>query len=1073
MPHRRQPTLTPSRLAWRQMRARWTAYVPTAIGLAAALALATAVSLTQARAQDAGLVRTVQGLGPNGLVSVRLTGVWTQPDYDKFRMDVQHATGDLGGTLAVRSSLLYSATYLPALVNGSVPNDPGQDLQIATMEDLPQHVDLVAGTWPIAPTAGQTLEVTLPQSAAGPAHLGAGDTECLKVLDGRYRVCIHVAGIWKPRQAADPYWGTEQGPPVAAFTDDSTYFANLVAESKVDQPSALVSVALITLSPKLEAIRTAGAAQSLARLRSLHAEFGVARPDAAVVSNLELALDQFVNESSVAAYAIELVVVQLLLIALYCGWFLAGLLLAQQRHVISIWRSRGWSWIGVTSLLFAELAATAAVGAPLGLLAGWVASEAVARFAYPSGSLPALHVDWQALGALVGAVLLAELALIAGQALLAARHSVLSARIETSRPQAPWWRRRHVDLILALLAVPLLAEMGFAGSASVRAAAGRDDPLYLLVPGLASAFFALALLRALAPLAALLARVRSSMAARLASMQLLRAPGQHAGLATLLMLAIAIGVFASAFIATAKRNGADRAAYSVGSDVRATLAGVVSQLADDTPLGGAGARSAVFRGYGRVAGEDSQLLGVDPYTFEPAMYTRPDLASMSLASMVQRLADAETGGLLLPAQSTSITVWVHGGATGGSLTADLSDAHGKPARADLGSLDFTGWKELSAPLVAESGSFTPPLRFRDLAIAHVTTAGDVALSSLAAGNDVLQGFDQVIEGPGAQFFPGLWWISDWTSGSRAQELVPSMDLPRAGAATVRFSVQPSTIPAYIRPEPTGALRGRAPASLGAIPAIASAGLLDRFGLKTGDLMQVEVDHVGMTAVIVGVAEYFPTLYPQLGDFIVMERDPLLIALAYNRDQRPFPNEIWARVMPGQSSALIASMQSAPGVVTVIDRWSVEQATATSPQQLELESILVLGFVAALALGLLAFALHFVVLTRSRLADYAVLEANGMPQTTAMGSMVVEQAVLLSFCTAAGSLLGVVAAAALLPTLQLGTSAGQNVPPTIVAFDGALLAIVLGAVVVAAISAIAMIAFAIERPNVMAELRAMG
>ena len=68
-------TLTLGSLALRQMRARWASFVPTAIGLMVAVALGTAVALTQSRTEEASLVQTVNGLGKQGLVTVRLTGV--------------------------------------------------------------------------------------------------------------------------------------------------------------------------------------------------------------------------------------------------------------------------------------------------------------------------------------------------------------------------------------------------------------------------------------------------------------------------------------------------------------------------------------------------------------------------------------------------------------------------------------------------------------------------------------------------------------------------------------------------------------------------------------------------------------------------------------------------------------------------------------------------------------------------------------------------------------------------------------------------------------------------------------
>src|SRR5260370_23642226 len=251
--------LTLGWLAWRQVRARWVSFVPTAVGLAVALALGTAVTLTQSRTEEASLVQTVNGLGPRGLVTVRLTGVRSAADYNQFTADVGKAAVGLGGLVTTRSALLYSARYVPTVVNGVMPARPGADLGIAVLSDLPNHVDLVSGSWPARSQLSDTFDVTMPEDAAKASHLKLGDRACLQVLDGKYVVCIKVAGLWHPRKITDPYWGPEQSVPIAAFTDIPTYFTIIDAEPKSDQPPQLVSVATVTLSPDLEPIRAVGA----------------------------------------------------------------------------------------------------------------------------------------------------------------------------------------------------------------------------------------------------------------------------------------------------------------------------------------------------------------------------------------------------------------------------------------------------------------------------------------------------------------------------------------------------------------------------------------------------------------------------------------------------------------------------------------------------------------------------------------------------------------------------------------------------------------------------------------------
>ena len=1076
----RRGTLTVGGLAWRQVRARWTSYAPTAVGLAVALALAAAVTFTQSRTEEASLGQTVSQLGARGLITVKYTGVRQTADYDRFIADVKKTTKDLNGVVTQQSVLLYSGSWVPISVNGASVASLGPTfahdaipLEVASIDNVQSHVNLVAGTWPTTSRAGDILEVTVPEDAAKAARVSAGDRECIEVLGGNYSTCMHIAGVWRPRSVSDPYWGASQTVPNAAYTDVATYFSLLIGEATKDSTPLLESVATVTLSPDANTIRALGAPASLTVLRRLHGQLGERRPDQVVVSAVEAALNNYTEQQSVASFAVQLVAVQLLLVALYCVWFLAGNLLAQQLQVIAIWRSRGWSWRGVSLVLFTELGAVALVALPIGLVGGWLASEAAARFAYRDQSIPPFRLDVAALAGPIAAVLAAELLLLAGQSMLAARNDVLRARAAASRPPVAWWRRRYLDILLAVLAVPLLVQLRVLGSASVRATGAADSPINLVLPGIAMAFLAIAAVRLLPAVGFLLARARHTVAARLASLQLLRAPGQHVGLAILLMLAVAVGIFASTYAATAARNGADRAAYFTGSDVRGTFDGPVKALPDAVLIKGATARSAVFRGDAREGDEDVAMVAVDPYTFNRVAFTRADLAPSPLRDLVQLLADRETGGLLLPTSARTLSIWVYGSKTGGFLSANLSDANGLPVSAVFGALDFSGWKQLSAPLLNDpAASQSPPLRFRDLAIYGVAAPGAIALSSLTTGSTVIESFAEVVTGPGASQFPGYWWRSDPDTGQIADFVPPSLNLPRDGARTASFHVVPAAIPTYVRPALVNQpITGFATAVRGVVPALVPQQMLNRLGLSIGQTIGVEVDNVAVTAELVGVADHFPTMYPEQGDFMILARDPLLIALAFGRHGRPWPNEIWVRTS-GNADAAVASLQATPGIVTVYDRRATQSAISHSPAQLELSSNLQLGFVAALALALLAFALHFLVLARARRGDYAVLEANGMSPATVRRSLVVEQVMLLAFSAIVGALLGVLASLVVLPALQLSGSAVENVPQTIVTFDWSALVLVAGVIAVGALAAAPAVA-ATERPQIMSELRSLG
>src|SRR5207248_7439704 len=90
----------------------------------------------------------------------------------------------------------------------------------------------------------------------------------------------------------------------------------------------------------------------------------------------------------------------------------------------------------------------------------------------------------------------------------------------------------------------------------------------------------------------------------------------------------------------------------------------------------------------------------------------------------------------------------------------------------------------------------------------------------------------------------------------------------------------------------------------------------------------------------------------------------------------------------------------------------------------LGATLVLGLLAAAAMGLAGFGLRFRATVRRRGREYAVLTLNGLPASAFRASLAHEQAAVLGYGVAAGTLLGLALALSTLPgTLSAGALAG--------------------------------------------------
>src|SRR5207248_2660893 len=79
-------------------------------------------------------------------------------------------------------------------------------------------------------------------------------------------------------------------------------------------------------------------------------------------------------------------------------------------------------------------------------------------------------------------------------------------------------------------------------------------------------------------------------------------------------------------------------------------------------------------------------------------------------------------------------------------------------------------------------------------------------------------------------------------------------------------------------------------------------------------------------------------------------------------------------------------------------------------------------------------LHFLVATRERHSDYAILQANGLPPGLVQRSLAAEQGVLLLYSVIVGAALALLMAWAILPSVQVSPNLEDLVPPTRVHLD---------------------------------------
>ena len=1077
-------TLVFAGFALRRLRRRWKMAAGLYLGLVAAVALAVSVTLVQATAAEIGLQRTLQTLGDRSWVQV--AAYPTRDPEGLARIDSEarsEVRSEVGPLLRPGAAYLGSSQLIPISRNGKpIPNrSPGPAL--ASYEGLYQHVDVIAGRIPTELKVGDAWQATMSQQGAQQSGIDLGDRYCLADPSGA-GFCIQLAAIWQPKDPSSTYWGPTHVPYNALMLDGQSY-AKVVGNLAIP-----VSTAYVSFTPDAEAFKQFNVPEVLDRLRQLRGYFSVTHTSYVISTGLDTGLQEYWDRFTSAQFAIQLVAAQVLLVALLYLSFAAGHVLDQQREQLAIWRSRGWRRRSVWALLMLEFIILACLAVPPGLALGAGGAAAAIRLVY--GSFPVhqavadLGVLWQPAALAFGL----GLCVLGLRAAAASRQGLLEARRLTSRPALrPWWRWRQIDLGLALIGITVLVRVPLLGeTAAAGGGAQGPDVATLVLPGLAVLLLALAALRLL-PLAARIARLLSrSLAMAMASWQLARRPLQHSLLALLLLFAIALGIFASSYGTTERRNSDDRVAYSVGSDLRVHFTSDMQMppaMAVDRTLRaakGVTASSIVYRNQGRPGNAPLApwVVGVDPYTFNRVVWSRPGLNAQPLTTLVDQVRPrSQLVGLGLPGEPTRLGVWVLSPGLTAQVEARIEDSAGKPGELVLGTLDYTGWRYVDAPVMVQGGAPRYPLSLKQLAIGlppqpqpapgqpqrepPYPYSGTVAFSDLSVGlpgsaqPQVVAHFSDTSNQSG-------WYATRSEGGQSLGLLKASADVLRDGRPTSLVTPDAVRGEMTIRPVP----------ALVPLPALASSATLDRLGVPVGGTFPLTIGSARVPVTVVASLDYFPTLYPEAKqDFLIVDRDQLLTELDFGGEPHAWPNEIWATTNGRTDQADLRFLQRTPGVDLVQDRRLLQAAARADPLGLGLEANLLVGFAAAVLLAVAAFALHFLVATTGRQSEYAILDANGLAPWTVQRSLTFEQAMLLVFSVLVGAALGFAVSWIVLPALRLDTSLAQTVPPTVVTVDPRLAGGALLAVVALAAAAGQIVSRVGRRYQLMQELRMLG
>ena len=945
----------------------------------------------------------------------------------------------------------------------------------AFYDALPEHAKLVAGEWPAG--SGGAVEAALSAPAAEALGLRPGQEVTLAAIsDSSQQVDVRISGVYLVDDPRDPFWWghrletdgertidfTTYGPFVVteeAFPAVAGAEADLAWRSAAD-PSRFT----VALLPALR--------ESVAGLQARLNE-GASR-QVTVDTGLVAVLDRTDHLLTVTRSGVLIPSVQLAILAGAALLFLAGLLSERRGLESAIMRSRGAGGEGVAALAVME---GALLAVPAALLAPWLAALGL-RALNHVGPLAQIGLQLDPQVTVTSYVLsaLAALLCVAALALPALRSGAVTSTVAgrgRPRPRSVF-QRAGLDLVLVAVALIAYWQLRRYGGPVVETVQGKlgIDPLLIAAPALgllAGAVLALRVVPAAASVVERLATSAKGMVAALGTRELARRPQRYARSALLLTLALAIGLFASAYSRTWLASQSDQADYAAAADLRVEpsqrsgaiptmeLAGAYSSLA--------GVRSTlpVYRqalDLSRSSGT-TNLLGVDAVRTAAVVRFRGDLAAEPLAAMLAPLARSrpKLAAVALPGRPARVALDVT--VTVGRLRSDrfffgtgarpsfslvLRDASGLLFRLPATGFglfgasrrivyDLSGGPVESArpryplELVAVETQIAPSFR--------VNRPVSIDLHSVRV-SDSLGGHFRPVSPPGSKWEVNASQIADADQPSRVVRVGTSgffsLDFLTGSVSTFpsRGSVTFTAVPGRNAPVRT-------------IPAVAT----DRFLTDTGSAVgaRVPLGPDGPVLAVTGSARGFPTLANTDGGIVVDL--PTYAAASWMADGTIVePTEWWLDV-DGPAAAVASRLEAAPfSSQAVIDRAARARALSTDPVALGISGALYVGFAAAAAFAVIGFAVSSAISAAERKTEFAVLRSVGLSKRQLSGALALEGGLTALLALAAGTALGILLAWFVLPYVSLNGEGGRPFPHVVVHFPWRTAALLEGGLLVA-------------------------
>ena len=1063
----------------RRAARHWQILLTLSLGVLLSTALLASSPILVNTVVEFGLRRTL--LAADAATSdlrLRAFGRLDASDYAALDSQVQQTvTGRIPAFTDQTIPVLGSRWFHPWLDGNVLPEERVNFRVYGSEEtDIRQYVSFVAGSWPAEPyPEPSVVAVVIGQEMADAYGLQVGDSLPGSITNSveQPEFSLQISGIVQPLDGADPYWFGAASPlrsesterwlaQYGVLVDQATFFS--LAEAILPSGSTHEYYWHVTIDP---ASLTSDQIPLLrALLQLLREALRPLSPSVTIDTGLDAVLANFADQSTAVRAPLYFLTAEVVLLTLYYVIMVAALAVRQVEREFAVLQSRGaasrqiYRIQGGEALLISGVALISGPFLGLAFVRALTLFGPLADVGEPSWGLTLPGIAW--LAAAVGAIAcITGLLLPVGQSV---RRTIVNYQQSTNRvTQPPFWQRYYLDVFVLAIGLVLLWRLQyFGGIVGGGTSQPRVDWLLLLSP-LALLMGAGTILLRLFPLLltflAAIARGGRGIVGNLAMLQAARNPTHVARLVLLLTLAIALGILSTGINATLDASELERAQYEAGSDIR-LLSRRTLPLFEVATLPSVTQASGLWRSLGSLTlGREFlrfEVLAIDPQTFGTMTNYRDDFTTEPIPVLLDRLALDDVSGqplVALPGQPAKLGLWIwsapdpdwpSGAAPRGDSYLDRFGLEAKltTAQQDTFLIDLTstetgypadGWRYFegtlpplpisSYPLGLHSfwlrnrtiieGNFsrTSPaqmrLAFDTLTVTDATTGETAVVYEFETLTDIWRTTHPTsdINFETRQVHSG--------SGSQALFLnLGSLDL----AGFLLANPFPLTTP---------------------LPALVSESFLARAETAVGETINLSVDSRPMRFEIVGVVNYFPTMYETFNaGYIITNRALLLDDFNANTNRAENNSEailaVDTAVAPETVTA--AALSTLSGVDDAIEQETVRRTLKADPMALGLRSVTLFGYLLTTALSLVGFATHFYLSAKQKEAIYGVLRSIGMSPGQLYSMLVLEQVVLILAGLAIGTALGVLLNQITLPGLPITFGDRLPTPPFIARND---------------------------------------